>query len=43
MSYQSYDLYENLLKPYRVYEYIQYETVVLNGIEMNLHFHPHFT
>ena len=40
--YQSIDVYGNLLGTYRVYEYIQYEKVELSGIEMNLHFHPHF-
>ena len=31
-----------LLGSYRVYEYVQYEKVQLKGIEMNLHYHPHY-
>ena len=40
--YQSIDAYGNLLGSYRVYEYIQYEKVQLKGVEMNIHYHPHY-
>ena len=36
------DAYGNTIGSYRVYEYIQYEQVELTGIEMNLHYHPHY-
>ncbi len=26
---------------YRIYNYIQYELVEINGVEMNIHYHPH--
>ena len=31
-------LYENT---YRIYNYVQFSKVILSGIEMNLHYHPH--
>ena len=43
------DIYEdtdetfgNVIGSYRVYEYIQYKQVQLKGIEMNIHYHPHY-
>ncbi|MAR40472.1 MAG: hypothetical protein CMD22_07535 [Flavobacteriales bacterium] len=40
--YISEDNFGNVLGSYRVYEYMQYESVELKGFEMNLHYHPHY-
>ena len=37
----SLDPTDSVISGYKVYNYIQYDKVMLNGIEMNLHFHPH--
>ena len=37
----SLDPTDSVISAYKVYNYIQYDKVTLNGIEMNLHFHPH--
>ena len=33
---------ENIINNNRVFEYTQFETVTISGLEMNLHYHPHF-
>ena len=30
------------LDRYRIYNYVQYEEVNISGVELNLHYHPHF-
>ena len=40
--YKNIDAFGNTIGTYRVYEYVQYDQVQLKGIEMNLHYHPHY-
>ena len=40
--YKNIDAFGNTIGIYRVYEYVQYDQVQLKGIEMNLHYHPHY-
>ena len=32
---------DSLISGYKVYNYMQYDKVEINGVEMNLHYHPH--
>lgn len=32
---------DSTINGYKMYNYVQYEKVELNGVEMNLHYHPH--
>ena len=32
---------DSVMSGYKVYNYMQYDKVEINGIEMNLHYHPH--
>ncbi len=32
---------DSVVSSYKVYKYIQYDNVNINGLEMNLHYHPH--
>lgn len=32
---------DSVISGYKVYNYIQYDKVEINGVEMNLHYHPH--
>jgi len=32
---------DSVISGYKVYNYMQYDKVEINGIEMNLHYHPH--
>ena len=37
----SLDPTDSVISGYKVYNYMQYDKVEINGIEMNLHYHPH--
>ena len=37
----SLDPTDSVISGYKVYNYMQYDKVEINGVEMNLHYHPH--
>ena len=37
----SLNLADSVISGYKVYNYMQYDKVEINGVEMNLHYHPH--
>tara|TARA_B100000902_G_scaffold400007_1_gene474488 strand:- start:1045 stop:3348 length:2304 start_codon:yes stop_codon:yes gene_type:complete len=41
-THREYDNLGNQLNAFRVYNYIQYDLVQINGIEANIHYHPHY-